>query len=480
MQSILKMSAAKGRMMNEMKIVFTVIMIMIGLLTTAFPGQASDKGTTAETMNLSIHQAIELALAHAPDIRQAELNLHLAELKLQAARASAYLPTIGLSIQPPTFSSGTGIATDIQGSLAAGLSLPWGTDLSAGLRWNLDWTTGKTSVSSWSISLSQQLDLSQADSGADELGEKEASVASARLAWQRAKEELVVDVIDQFSELLTEKAKLQDDQADLQAAQDELAQAKKQVQAGKMGKLSQLEAELALLEAQIALKKEQNRYASAKEAFGRTLGIDRDYEPSSPEIPIDRLLAAANELLRTPIPASAIDASSEVRSAQAALNEAKSALQTVQRSALPTLSLNAGVSDEGWKIGVGIAFDLLDPARGTEVRIARAAVELANQKLISAREQARNDILDQRACLQEAVDEIAQLKLEEKKWALEETVDRAKLAAGLLSPVEWREFNSEKQGFHRTEAEAKLSLLAAYLRYRARLGLKLDWEEWLP
>ena len=465
--------------MTEIRTVLVALTITAGLLAMTGPAFA-DRATSNDTVNLSLHRAIELALAHNPDIRQAELNLRLAELKLQAARASTYLPTIGLTIQPPALSSGTGISPEIQGSFAAGLSLPWGTDLNAGLSWSLDWTTGEAGISSWNVSLSQQLDLAQMDSGTDELGEKRASVASARSTWQRTKEQLVVEVIDQFSELLTEKAKLHEDQADLQAAQDELARVKEQVQAGEKGKIDQLEAELALLEAQIALRKEQNSYASAKEAFGRTIGIDTDYDPSAPDIPIDRLIAAAKDLLKMSVPASAIAASAKVRSARAALNEAERTLDAARKSALPTLSLDAGVSNEGWKIGAGIAFELFDPARGTEVEIARLSRKLAAQALLAAQEQARNDILDQRASLQEAVDEIAQLKLEEKKWSLEEEVDRAKLAAGLLSPAEWREFNSEKQAFRRTEAAAKLALLAAYLQYRARLGLKLDWEEWLP
>ncbi len=465
--------------MNKMNFFIAVFMTTMGLLMSSavFAGQASNTDTI---IDLSLHQAIALAFAHNPDIRQAELSLRLAELKLQAARASTYFPTINLSIQPPAFSSEKGITPDIQSSFVAGFSLPWGTDLTAGLNWNLDWATGEVSVSSWNISLSQQLDLSQLDSGASGLRDKEASVASALSARQQATEELVVDVIEQFSELLTEKAKLQEDLAALRAAQDEVARVKEEVQSGKAGKIDQLEAELSLLEAQIALKKEQNSYNITKEAFGRMIGIDTDYEPSSPEISSDRLLTAAKDLLQMSIPPSIIDASTKVKSAQDALDEAKSALKTAQKSALPTLSLDAGVSNEGWKIGVGISFDLFDPARESKLEIARLSLNLAAQELLAAREQARNDILDQRACLQEAVDKIVQLKLEEKKWKLEEDVNRAKLAAGLLSQAEWREFNSERQEFNRTKAEAELSLLAAYLRYRARLGLKLNWEEWLP
>jgi len=460
----------------------TALMILLSLLTTACPvyaGQAS-KDVSAEVLQISVHKAIKLALIHNPDISQSELGLRLAKFKLQAARTSAYFPSISFNMQLPAFSSVTGLATDIQGTFAAGLSLPWGTDLNASLSAQLDRITGKASIQSWGISLSQNVTFNQVDNGAKELNGKESAVADARLALQQTRDELVLDVINQFSGLLTKKDQLEEAKADLQTAQKDLVIAEKQVQSGKKGKTFLLEAKLTSLKAQIALKKKQNSYAAAKEAFCRTIGIDQDYEPLPLELPVDQLLAAMNDLLQKNIPSSAIAATSAVKSAQATLTTAEKYLQVTRGDALPKLSLDAGINEDGWKMGIGIAFDLFDPARKTDVKVAQLTLQLAKQQLLAAQEQARNDILDQKTSLREAMEEIAQLKLEEQKWSLEETIDQAKMAAGLLSPTEWREFNAEKQEFYRTEAETEASSLIAYLKYRACLGLETDWEEWLP
>ena len=437
----------------------------------------------SETANgLSIDQAIDQALKHSSVIKEARLSLEITKLQLEAAQATAYIPTISFNLTPPSLSQ-DGFTGDVRGTIGTQVSLPWGTnaDLSANVGLGLNLEKAGLDLLSWQVSFSQQLDLSQVTSASKDLEAKETALVGAEWAWKQANENVVVAVAQQFGNLLSERMGQQQAQATLKTAQDQLAKVQAQVDGGQASQSDLLVAQLSLLDAEIKLQQSEQTYAADKASFQREmLGSDQDYDPLPIDLPLDKLQSATSALLaRSAIPPEAIANASDVKNAQQAVESAKEQLSSTALDALPSLSLQANVGQDGWKIGFGMAFDLFAPDRAINTTIAQIQLELAQERLSAAREKVRNDILSQRSALQMALQRVQQINLQEKKWSLEETINQSKLDAGLLSIADWDSFQEQENAFYQTGAETKLALVVAYLKYCNSIGVNVNWEDWL-
>jgi outer membrane protein TolC len=439
-------------------------------------------GSDPEPVALTLKQAVTLALEHYPDVQQAALSLRLAELELEAAWARSTIPSISLQLAPPDLSM-SGLSSSIQGIFGMAISLPWGTqtNLSADLKLAWDSKTGEWDIPGWGIIYSQQLDLAQLDVGAEELRAKQRAVTGAQSTLEQTRDDVVLKTIEAYSNLLTTKALLAQAETDLQQAQSAQTLVEGQVKAGMKGESSLQEAKLEVLNAQITLEQYRSSYAADKATFGRvTLGMDEDYEPVPIELVLENLKqTAAEPVNEEEILAAAISNAPAVKAAQEKVSDAKENLRVAQADALPKLSVEAGIDEQGWKVSWGISFDLFKPDRSLDVKIAAANLDLAESQLEAAKERVRNNVLDLDTALQKALEDLERLPLEEEKWALEETVNKAKLDAGLLSESDWHTFQEEKSQFEQTAKERGVSLLLAYLDYRVSLGLDLNWEEWV-
>ncbi len=456
-------------------------LVLVLVLSAGIPSLiATAQSDTAN--GLSIDQAINQALKHSSDIKEAALSLEIAKLQLKAAQATSYVPSISLNLTPPSFSE-DGFTGGVKGTLGTQVSLPWGTssNLSANVGLGLNPEKAGLDLLSWGLSFSQQLDLSESASASSDLEEKEAALADAQWAWKEAKENVIVTVVQQFANLLSDKMAQQQAQAALKTAQDQLSKVQTQADSGQASQSDLLEAQLSLFSAQIKLQQSEQTYATDKAAFQREmLGSEQDYDPLPVDLPLAKLQSASSELLtQKVIPAEAIANASNVRSAQEAVETAKEALLSAQLDALPSLSLQANVDQDGWKIGFGVSFALFSPNRAINTTIAQTQLELAQERLSAAQESARNDILSQRSTLRTALQNVEQINLQGKKWSLEETINRSKLDAGLLSTADWDSFQADKDAFYQTVAETKLALVVAYLNYCNGIGVSVNWEDWL-
>ena len=437
----------------------------------------------SDTANgLSIDQAIDQALKHSSSIKEAQLSLEIAKLQLEAAQATSYIPTISFNLTPPSLSE-DGFSGAVKGTIGTQVSLPWGTSssLSANVGLGLNLEKAGLDLLSWQMSFSQQLDLSQATSASNDLESKKTALVNAEWAWKQVNENVVVTVAQQFGNLLTDKMRQQQAQAALKTAQDQLSKVQARVDNGQASQSDLLAAQLSLLDAQIKLQQSEQTYATDKAAFQREmLGSEQDYDPLSVDLPLDKLQLASSELFtQDAIPPGAIENASDVRSAQQAVESAKEKLTSTRLDALPSLSLQANVDEDGWKIGFGVAFSLFVPNRAINTTIAQAQFDLAQERLSAAQEKVRNDILSQRSTLQRALQNVQQINLQERKWSLEETINRSKLDAGLLSNADWDSFQADKDAFYQTVAETKLALVVAYLKYCNAIEVSVNWEDWL-
>jgi len=454
-----------------------LIMLLLFISVLGLTEEPHDDSTV-----VTLSQAITIALAAHTNVRHAQLTLQLTELELDAAWAGAILPTIDLQINPPNLTA-EGFPDSVAADLTAGLSLPWGTSSTVSTGLDLTWDSDRRewNMPGWGINYSQALDPSQPDAASQGLKNKKQAVEDAQTALLNAKNAVILDTVNTYSNLLNAKAQLDQAREDLKQAQTNFEQIEELVNTGVKGKTELQTAQLALLDAQIALDEQQVSFTTDKEAFARgTLRQDHEVEVVKFQLPAENLQNVATDLLsQVELVQPAVQESSDVANAQQSVTEAQANLAMARRFMLPALLVNAGIDERGWTLGWTISFELFAPDNQIEVEMAKARLLLAEEKLKATVEQVRDSILSQHAALRKALNSIERLPLEQEKWSLEESVKKEKFEAGTISEDDWEEFIDGKQQFDLEVDERVTSLLLAYLMYKAELRLELEWEEWL-
>jgi len=456
------------------------LVCLIGVALGAFVPAAGQ--SASGPARRTVLEAITLALEHHPDVRQAELSLELAELRLSAAQAAAALPSVNLKVSPPTLTP-AGITGSVTGGLALQLGFPWGTSsaVSAGADFSWNPTTGEWGEVSWAVSFSQSLDFSQPVAASKDLVARRLAVDDARAALATARNAVVRETVAAYGNLLKELAALEQAESAVSQAEAALKQAQELVKAGLAAESSLVEARLTLLDAQITLSERQSSYAADKASFGRqALGTDEDYALVPFAVPVDALKKAAVALLdQNNLVASAVAQASEVKAAARSIEDAKEAVQGARLAALPNLSFKASVSPQGWELGLNLAFSLFSPTRSLDVQIAETRLAMAEDQLAAAQETVRDRLLTQQTTLRSALASLDRLPMEREKWSLDQTVTKAKWEAGSLSDEDWQSFLEDQRAFAADADQRGVTLLVAHLAYRDGLGLELDVEEWL-
>jgi len=425
-------------------------------------------------------EAIERAIENDSQLRQAELSLALAVLELESVQASRFLPSLGVTVDLPSLTE-AGLADEVTASLTASLPLAWGDGtLTAGLGFSYNIATSALTAPIWQVSLSDVLDLANLDTAAMRIRTLRWSVEEAERSHQSALADLVIGTLKTYSTLLSEAKQAAWDGEAVARLTLELDHIRDLAAQGYRGDQDVNEARLLLLDAQVAAERSASAYATDLEAFCRVvLKTEEPCELSPIDLPVDDLLAVANTLRGSEILDSAVARASAVIAAAQGVTTAEEALHKARADLLPSVSIQAALDPDEWSLGVGVSLDLFEPNRSANIKIAGKNLELAREKLNSAREAVRNEILDLRASLLSAIRDAESLDLEREKWRLEEQVMSAKRAAGSLSDTDWTGFLEEKGAFEVDAAGRATALLVANLTYRNALGLELNWEEWL-
>jgi outer membrane protein TolC len=450
------------------------ILALVGLLAGSVGSSGSEQRT------ITAPEAIQLAIQNDSGLRLANLNLTLARLRLEAAQNAAFLPSIGLSINPPGL-TGAGLGQDAAAALSASLPLPWGQgSLQASLGLDYDLSTSAFTTPTWQVVVSDVLNLASPTEGQSSVESSERAVESAERSLAETEKSLVLSTVQSYQGLLSKAQQASQNRESVDRLEEELAQVQDLARQGYKGVQDINEAKLLLVEAQVQAEKSAATYASDLETFCReTLGIPADCTLAPLGLSLAAVLAEAHVLLTADIPEGIISSTSTVISAKQDVVDAEAALQETRGGLLPSLSISAKVAATEWKVGVGLSFNLFSPSRSANIRIAEANLAVAEGRLESARISARNQILNQRTSLLSAVRSAESLDLETEKWQLTEEVTTARRDAGTLSDSDWAAFLDQKDSFAVDAAGRATSLLVAYLTYRGAMGMELDWEEWL-
>lgn len=452
-------------------------MLFTGVLT-GVPGL----GAASEGTLMTLAEAIRIGLEQDPTLRQAEIELEIARLELNAEISTFLLPTVDLDLSPPNLTT-DGWAGTFSGTLSAGLSLPIGTSSQLSGKLNIDWdpATGSWSAEGWNVSYSQRLSVAQSDTATDAIDRHRQSVVDAEAALVQAQTDLVVNVSRSYSRLLSATALLEQAGLALAEAKQALDQTQADFEAGLVGEITLVKARIALLDSEITVEDRIADLAESQEQlFGETLGLPGAVELGPPDFALDAMVAAAGALLDDlEAISAAVASSSAVENAEASLTEAEGTLSRSRLGIDPDMTVQAGLSDKGFSVGWSVSFTLFAPTWSEEIDIARLRVKLAEQRLRSAMRQAESSIRSSQTDLKAALRDVELLPLEEERWVLEEQVMHTKLDAGSISQDDWSKFLEQLGAFQRDANERSITLFIALLEYRTALGLPLGWEEWL-
>jgi len=438
--------------------------------------------SASSASTLTVNEAIELALSNHPNIREEELKVQLAELQLQAALSTIGIPALDLQISAPTLSN-DGFSNKVSGQFGAGFSLPWGTSsqVVGGLQWAWDRLTGDWTVPGWGISFVQIVDFTDPDTASDHIDQQRDAVERAREKLEKARAAVIIETISRYGQLLSNGQGVDNAEADLIDAEENLATVEELATSGIRGEQSLLEARLQLLDAQIEVDKLRSSHEEQLTRFSlQWVGAEQLVALIPMRLDRETLIKAAADFLSDEsVISTAIDISAEVDAAKEGAQEAERALQAAQRAALPSLSISAGITEQGWSVGCNLSLDLFSPNRGLQLEIAKVQLSLALQAVSTARIQRENYLADQFQALDNALCSLNRLPLEEEKLALEMGINRTRFEAGSISAAEWQAQLKAQNAFLIMAEERVTSLLLALLEFRDALGLDLHWEEWL-
>jgi outer membrane protein TolC len=436
----------------------------------------------AEAQTLTLSEAIRTGLEHDPTVRQAEIELQIARLELDAEISGFLLPTVNLDFSPPSLTT-DGWSGSFAGTVSAGLALPIGTSSQLSGKVNLAWdpATASWGASRWDVSYSQRLSISQSDGATGSIATRRDAVAEAETLLIQAQSELVTSVSRSFAKLLSARDALDQAERDLASARDDLDQAQRDFDAGLIAETALIDARISALDREIALASRGRDLAEKQEEFyAYTLGMVSSPSLAAPDFAQDEMADAAEALLADEEAIDrAIAASSAVIAAEEDLASAKKAAASSRVGVAPEVRLQAGLSDEGYTLGCSVSLTLFDPTWSEQAKIATLQMELAEARLNRARRQAETSIRTSRNGLETALEEVRRVPLEEEKWTLQEQATRSRLDAGSISPTDWSEFARQQDAFRLDVNERSTALFAALLEYRSALGLPLEWERWL-
>jgi outer membrane protein TolC len=316
------------------------------------PLPAATAGVVPVDREITLDEAIAIALAHQPGLALARYNAEAARYRVREA-ASALYPSLSISGQHTHTGPGATGTGSVGGVLTTG---GYTTNFSAR---ELIYDFGRTPAS-----------VSQARRQAE----------SADQAFEQALLDAVSQVKQGYYTLLQDQALVTVQQQTVDDQRAHLALAQARFQAGVAARVDVASAEAAVAGAILNLATAENTAATARVALNLALGVDvrtptRVKEAQEPEPPVMDAAALVEQ---------ALERRPAVRQARADVEAARSSIRVARANNLPSLSLdgNYGLrgssfppTDESWAYGVSLSWPIGDVGL-TSGRIGEAEVNL--------------------------------------------------------------------------------------------------------
>lgn len=400
---------------------------------------------------LNLEQAIAQALEHNRELARSSLGLQSTAYGIQSAQAG-----FQLRLQPDGLASTDQDGSTMQYGLTAARTFLPGTELSVGGRQTERDTDGGTTDRRRSL----QVNLTQPlfrDYGVlvnrEPVTRAEQQLLQARRDWEQQRNDLVVEVVNTFENLIKLRQQIASDQASFQRMDKLYRLTKARELQGRASRVDTLRVELNRGQAQSRMEINQERYSFTTRDFAELLGAppDTTYDLDPPPLlefeapPPDLAVATAlsNRLDYATVLQSYDDAVRGVKIAEKALLPALSLITRYER--LDGNDTSGGLDEDQWSVGLAGDTELTRSAERARlgqaslsreaalesIRIRELAITREVQQLLSAYHRARSE-----------------LGIAERNYKLAE--DRARLARRLFE-------RGRGDNFSVTDAEDALS-----------------------
>lgn len=436
-------------------------------------GSAALAQSEPATDILSLEEAVERALEHAPGVAGARRSLERGALALESAEI-AFKPRASASAGAAISDGDTGMRAGLSGSGSIAPGVTWSASLSrsdrTGVSVGNDFEPRPLSAS---LSVNWRLWPPGRDAEnwrALETRRGELSAAEARLV--QAERAAVVSVIGAYGRLAAARGRLALAEEALLAARREVELQKERRARGMASEADVIRAEIALLEQEGALSSRLQSVDSLTADLAELIGM------SAARVGQMRLEPLALESGSWALPDQeaafqrAVEASLAVAAQARALEAAKLALDVLRREGGPSVSVGGSVKageggDVGWSVRIDGSYDLFDSgARANRIASAERDVRDAEIALDEALEAVRDEVASAYREIANAERSlaIASATLELRKREYE--VGKEQVARGLIS-------GRELELIERNALAAELDLDEARLAYNlAVMGLK--------
>lgn len=268
----------------------------------------------------SLDSCINYAISRNIDVRTALLNREKGDLSVTEAK-DRFLPT-----------------------LTASAAQNW--DFGRGL--TAENTYANRNTSSFYAGAQLSLPLFQGLSAIRRLRQAEASLGVLDLQVQAAKDEVTLGVMAYYLQALYNRELVAVAEEELRLSRTQLQRQKDLLEAGKVPEVDVLQAESQVAQGEVSLINAKNDYALALVDLQRALQLPEGEEFDI--LPVDgeaeaALIPSADEVYRN-----ALERNSAIRAARANVSLSDHAIAVAETGYLPTLSLNAGLSSNYYRL----------------------------------------------------------------------------------------------------------------------------------
>lgn len=280
--------------------------------------------TFAQPQQITLQEAVDLALENNYQLKQAENNLDLAEGDIKSQYAD-FLPSVSASLS---------------GSRTAGQQFIFD-------RFN-EGLDPFVNITSQSVSgnMSANLTIFDGFNNILSLRASEQSQISSEEALRRARENVIFNTASRYLAVLLDKQLLEIAQENLVTSQRQLEQIQAQVDVGSLPTVDLYNQEAQVANDELSITQNQNSLNISRLMLIRQLQIDPqgDYEFVVPELPEDQNSAMLSMFDLDQLIEEALMNRSDIKSEEADINNLRYQLKMAKGNLYPSISANAGLS----------------------------------------------------------------------------------------------------------------------------------------
>jgi len=368
---------------------------------------------------LSLDEALEVAMRNNPSLRQSKASLDVARYQRLAAYGS-FLPSL---------SAGYGYSNS---SVA-----------------RLDPTQQALTRTSYSFQLSGSYDLFTGLRRFSQMKSSNLDVQAQQASYRQARYQTLLDVKTTFYNAVANRDLVSVEAARVKRQQDQVDFVRQQLQLGRATRSDLLSSQVDLNNAKLALLNARNSARSATFALAQAIGVEEPVAPAAgATLQVDTL-----SYDRDQIQSLAMSRAPSVQSARASASAASAQVDAAKSSYLPTLSLSGGYSwqaqdfppgNRSWSIRLTGSIPLFNGfQRESQLFQARAQADAAQAQERSAELSLRKNVDDAYNQVQTATvgADLAQTSVELSQENLRVTQERYRLGLATILDLQSAQIN---------------------------------------